>query len=140
MSDSKAQPDLKAEHTRQYSSILNRFATQLSGMRAAYKTAFSRWVTAILSVSHWLCQRFGFCAATVFVWSFFWLKYGWHRIYYRQFYPCLFCEIVWLQRDLFLSLASIFLLIVKIDGVSNCGIRLTPPENAFNQKWACNII
>jgi hypothetical protein len=99
-----------------------------------------RWAKAILSASHWFCQRAGFCAATVFVWLFFWLKYGWHRIYYRQSSPCLFCEIVWLQPDLFLSLASIFLLFVKIDGVSNCEFRLTPPENVFNWRWGCNII
>ena len=100
----------------------------------------NRWATATLSVLHWFCQRGGFCAATVFVWLFFWLKYGLHRIFCRQFFPCLFCEIVWLHLDLFLSLASIYLLFLKIDGVSNCEFRLTPPENIFNWGWVLNII
>jgi hypothetical protein len=42
------------------------------------------------------------------------------------------CEIVWLQLDLFLSLALYFSLFVKIDGVSNHEFRLTPPENVSN--------
>ena len=93
---------------------------------------FSRWVTATLSPSHWFCQRAGFYAGNVFVWLFFWSKYDRHRIFYRQAFRCLFCEIVWLQLDLFLSLALYFSFFVKIDGVSNHEFRLTPPENLFN--------
>ena len=38
MFEGKAQADEKAEHTRQYMSILNRIATQLSGIRWGYET------------------------------------------------------------------------------------------------------
>ena len=92
----------------------------------------SRWVAAILLPSHWFCQRAGFYAGNVFAWLFFWLKYDRHRISYRQAFRSLFCEIVWLQLDLFLFLALYFSLFVKIDGVSNHEFRLTPPENVSN--------
>jgi hypothetical protein len=91
-----------------------------------------RWATIILFPSHWFCQRADFSAGNVFVWLFFWLRYDRHRISYRQSFRCLFCEIVWLQLDLFLSLALYFSFSVKIDGVSNHEYRLTPPENVSN--------
>ena len=40
MVEGKAQTDLKAEHTRKYSSILNRFATQYSAIRWTLKISF----------------------------------------------------------------------------------------------------
>ena len=39
--ESKAQPDEKAQHTREYVSILKRAATQLSGLRWGFETASS---------------------------------------------------------------------------------------------------
>ena len=38
-SESKAQPDEKAQHTREYVSIFKRAATQLSGLRWGFETA-----------------------------------------------------------------------------------------------------
>jgi len=38
-SESKAQADEKAQHTREYVSILKRLATQLSGLRRGFETA-----------------------------------------------------------------------------------------------------
>jgi len=78
-----------------------------------YAPGTIHWVVAILFVLHWFCQRSGFCAGNVFAWLFFWLKYGWQMISCRQFFRCLFCEIVWLQPGLFLSLAFIILLQAK---------------------------
>ncbi len=40
MLESKAQSNEKAQHTRQYVSILNRIATQLSGIRWGYENGF----------------------------------------------------------------------------------------------------
>ncbi len=74
----------------------------------------SRWATAVLFACDCSCQRCGFCAASVFVWSSFWSKYGWQRIFYKRFCRSPFCENVWLPPDLFLSLASVTVLFASL--------------------------
>ena len=42
----KAQADSKVQHTRQYVTILNRLATQISGMRWGYKNTSRRLLSS----------------------------------------------------------------------------------------------